>query len=253
MTIIKIRYKTLFLFQITDMSNSKARLFLIPNLIGDTMVDQVLPSALKDLVLTINNYIVEDIRNARRFLKKLNKDILIDSINFYELNKHSELSEIMSYLDICKDGTDVGLISEAGLPCVADPGNVIVKMAHEKGIRVVPLSGPSSLFMALMASGLNGQNFAFNGYIPVELSLRISKLKMLEHRSLKEGQSQIFMDTPYRNDKLFADLLSNLNSHTYLCVASNISCEDEFILTMTIEKWKKQKLELNKKPCIFII
>lgn len=145
------------------------------------------------------------------------------------------------------------MLSEAGLPCIADPGNVIVMMAHQKNIRVVPISGPSSLFMALMASGLNGQNFAFNGYIPVEVSLRVNKLKLLENRSVKEKQSQIFMDTPYRNDKLLDDILLNLNPHTYLCIASNISCEDEMIATKTIAEWKQGKPALNKKPCVFII
>jgi len=235
------------------MNASGARLYLIPNLIGDTSIDGVLPATLSTQVLEISHFIVEDVRNARRFLKKLNKDIVIDNLNFYELNQHTQPEEISKYLDVCSKGTSVGLISEAGLPCIADPGNVIVMMAHKKGIRVVPISGPSSIFMALMASGLNGQNFAFNGYIPVEQSLRVAKLKSLEIRSLKEKQSQIFMDTPYRNNKLFEDVLLNLNPQTYLCVALNISCEDELIITKTVGEWRKSKIDLNKKPCIFII
>lgn len=231
----------------------KANLFLIPNLIGDTEPDLVLPAGMYSRIKHIRHFIVEDIRTARRFLKKLDKEIVIDDLTFYELNKHSEPAEINKYLAVAESGSDVGLLSEAGLPCIADPGNVIVMQAHKKNIRVVPISGPSSLFMALMASGLNGQNFAFNGYVPVEVSLRITKLKMLESRSLKEKQSQIFMDTPYRNDKLLDDILSNLNPHTYLCIASNISCEDEMIATKTIADWKQNKPALNKKPCIFII
>lgn len=231
----------------------KANLYLIPNLIGDTEPELVLPSGLYSRIKHIKHFIVEDIRTARRFLKKLDKEIVIDDLTFYELNKHSEPSEIDKYLAVAESGSDVGLLSEAGLPCIADPGNVIVMQAHKKNIRVVPISGPSSLFMALMASGLNGQNFAFNGYVPVEVSLRIAKLKILENRSLRDGQSQIFMDTPYRNDKLLEDILSNLNPRTYLCIASNISCEDEMIATKTIADWKQNKPALNKKPCIFII
>jgi 16S rRNA (cytidine1402-2'-O)-methyltransferase len=231
----------------------KANLYLIPNLIGDTEPELVLPSGLYSLIKHIKHFIVEDIRTARRFLKKLDKEIVIDDLTFYELNKHSEPTEIDKYLAVAELGSDVGLLSEAGLPCIADPGNVIVMLAHKKNIRVVPISGPSSLFMALMASGLNGQNFAFNGYIPVEALLRINKLKLLENRSVRESQSQIFMDTPYRNDKLLDDILSNLNPRTYLCIASNISCEDEMIATKTIADWKQNKPALNKKPCIFII
>ncbi len=231
----------------------KSSLYLIPNLIGETEIKDVIPASVSEIVTKLKHFIVEDVRNARRFLKKLNKEIVIDDLMFYELNKHSNPKDISNYLNASLSGADIGMISEAGLPCIADPGNVIVKMAHEKGIRVVPLSGPSSIFMALMASGLNGQNFAFNGYIPIEASLRISNLKNLEHRSLKEKQSQIFMDTPFRNNKLFEDILLNLNPHTYLCVALNISCVDEMILTKTVAEWKKTKIDLNKKPCIFII
>lgn len=235
------------------MTVSAAKLYLIPNLIGDTSIDSVLPASLSTLVSQISYFIVEDLRNSRRFLKKLNKEIVIDSLKFYELNQHTNPEEIYDYLDVCSKGIDVGLISEAGLPCIADPGNVIVRMAHEKGIKVVPIAGPSSIFMALMSSGLNGQNFAFNGYINIEPKLRIRQLKLLENKSLREGQSQIFMDTPYRNNKLFKEILLNLNQDTYLCVASNISCENEFIMTKKIAEWKKINIDLDKKPCIFII
>lgn len=235
------------------MSSFTGKLYLIPNLIGDTPIDYVIPSFIKMKVTEIKYYIVENERNARRYLKKLNKEVIIDNLCFYELNKHTSETDIYSYLLECENGNDVGLLSDAGIPCVADPGNVIVKMAHNKGIRVIPLAGPSSIFMALMASGLNGQNFAFNGYIPIEKENRISKLKSLENRSKKENQSQIFMDTPYRNNKLLEDILLNMNNDTYLCIAYNISMPDEYIVTKRISEWKKITVDLNKKPCIFIV
>jgi len=233
--------------------NFKSCLYLIPNLIGATDVDDVLPKNLYSQISHIRHFIVEDIRNARRFLRSLSKDFVIDDLTFYELNKHTEIERIEDYLKVSEQGLDIGLLSEAGLPCVADPGNLIVQLAHKKNIRVKPLSGPSSIFMALMASGMNGQNFAFNGYLPIDNSQKISKIKSLEARSRKENQSQIFMDTPFRNDKLLSDLLSTLNPETYLCVASNISCEDEMIIRKKVADWKKINISLNKKPCIFII
>jgi len=235
------------------MVKANARLYLIPNLIGDTHTTDVLPLQVHKIVSSLRHYIVEDIRNARRFLKKLDADIQIDNLVFYELNKHTSQEEISGYLNVCSEGVNIGLISEAGLPCIADPGNQIVMLAHKTGVKVVPLSGPSSIFMALMASGLNGQNFAFNGYVNIEPKLRIKQLMMLENRSLRERQSQIFMDTPFRNNKLFSEMLSVLNPNTYLCVASNISCENELIMTKKISEWKKVDIDLNKKPCIFIL
>ncbi|HOZ30836.1 MAG TPA: SAM-dependent methyltransferase [Bacteroidales bacterium] len=235
------------------MNKTNSCLYLIPNLIGDTLTTDVLPLRVHNVVKSIRRFIVEDVRNVRRFLKKLDTDIVIDNLYFYELNKHTTQEEISGYLDVCNAREDVGLISEAGLPCIADPGNQIVMMAHKMGVKVIPLSGPSSIFMALMASGLNGQNFAFNGYINIEPKLRIKQLKILENKSLRQEQSQIFMDTPYRNNKLLNEILLNLNPDTYLCVASNISCENELILTKKIREWKKMKIDLDKKPCIFII
>ncbi len=235
------------------MNKLSSKLYLIPNLISDVDFNTVVPSSLPKIVEGISFFIVEDIRNARRYLRKLSKTISIDDLEFFELNKHTNIKDISSFLTPAIKGHDMGLISEAGLPCIADPGNVIVKMAHNNNIKVVPISGPSSIFMALMSSGLNGQNFAFNGYVPIEQHLRIKKLKELEKKAHKEKQSQIFMDTPYRNNKLFADMLEYLNSNTYLCVAVNISSEHEFIKTMKIADWKNKKIDLHKKPCIFII
>ncbi|MCF0205829.1 MAG: SAM-dependent methyltransferase, partial [Bacteroidales bacterium] len=202
---------------------SKGSLYLIPNKISDAELENVVPPQLAKIVPTIKHYIVEDVRTVRRYLRLLSKEVDIDSTQFYELNKHTLEGEISSYLSAAEQGENMGLISEAGLPCVADPGNVIVAMAHKKGIRVVPLVGPCSMMMALMASGLNGQNFAFNGYIPIEQHERAKKIRDLELRSRKEQQSQIFMDTPYRNNRLFDDLKSILSPQTLLCVASNIT------------------------------
>jgi len=230
-----------------------SKLYLIPNTISTNDINYVIPNFIKEKILEIKFYIVENIREARRYLKKLNKEINIEDLTFYELNKHTKDEDISNFLSEAENGNNFGLISDAGLPCIADPGNVIVKIAHQKNIKVVPLSGPSSIFMALMASGLNGQNFAFNGYIPIVQNDKILKIKQLEQRSKKENQSQIFMDTPYRNNKLFSDLLTTLNSETNLCIAFDITGENEFITTKKISEWKKQKINLDKKPCIFII
>lgn len=232
---------------------NKGILYLIPNKISEAPLNEVVPEHLVSLVPTIKHYIVEDIRTVRRYLRQLNKAVDIDSTTFYELNKHTEPTDILKYLDAAENGENVGLISEAGLPCIADPGNVIVALAHHKGIRVVPLVGPCSMMMALMASGLNGQNFAFNGYIPIDQPERTKKIRDLENRSRKEQQSQIFMDTPYRNNRLFDDLKNTLSPQTMLCIALNITSDDEFICTKTIAEWKREKIDLNKKPCIFII
>ena len=232
---------------------TQSKLYLIPNLISENDLDLVIPNSLKFKVLEIKHYIVENIREARRFLKKLNKEINIDDLIFYEINKNIDISEIENYLDEAKNGMDFGLISDAGLPCVADPGNLIVAKAHAKGIHVVPLVGPSSIFLALMASGLNGQNFAFNGYVPIDKIECTNKIKSLELRSKIEKQTQIFMDTPYRNNKLLDTLLNTLHFDTKLCIACNITATDEFIQTKSVYQWKTTKPDLNKKPCIFLI
>ena len=231
----------------------QSKLYLIPNLISENDIDFVIPNSLKIKILEIKHYIVENIREARRFLKKLNKEINIDELTFYEINKNIGIYEVENYLDETKNGIDFGLISDAGLPCVADPGNIIVAKAHEKGIKVVPCVGPSSIFLALMASGLNGQNFAFNGYLPIDKTECTNKIKSLELRSKIEKQTQIFMDTPYRNNKLLDLLLSTLQLDTKLCIACNITATDEFIQTKPIYQWKTTKPDLNKKPCIFLI
>lgn len=228
-------------------------LYLIPNLISNSKISNAIPALNTEIINSIEVFIVENIRDARRFLKKINPAIDINSLIFIEINKNEKFEDILMELSKIEDGKKIGLLSNAGLPCVADPGNIVVMWAHRNKIKVIPLVGPSSIFLALMASGLNGQNFAFNGYIPIEKKDRINKIKQLENRSKCENQTQIFMDTPYRNNNLLSDLLQNLSADTKLCIAYNIMEEDEFIDTKSIIEWGKIKIDLNKKPCIFLI
>lgn len=232
---------------------SQPSLFLIPVTLGETSIEQVLPAYNKDMILQINHFIVENIRTARRFLKKVDSSIDIDTLTFYELNKHTKAEEIGNYLLPLKEGKHVGVISEAGCPAIADPGADIVAIAQQKGYKVVPLVGPSSILMALMASGFNGQSFSFQGYLPVDSNERIKKIKNLEQRIYKEDQTQIFIETPYRNHKLAEDLIKNCTPSTKLCIAMNITCEDEYIKTLPVKNWTKQLPDMDKKPCIFLI
>jgi 16S rRNA (cytidine1402-2'-O)-methyltransferase len=230
-----------------------AKLFLIPNLLSESPWQNVLPTLNAEIITQISNFIVEDIRNARRFLKKVNREIDIDSLTFMELNKHTPELQKNSYLDIIREGNDMGIISEAGCPGVADPGAEIVKLAHKRNITVVPLVGPSSILLALMASGMNGQNFAFSGYIPVKKPERLKRIQQLENQALHQRQSQIFMETPYRNNHLLTDLLNTCQPGTLLCIAADITSENEMIKTKTISDWKKNPPNLEKKPVIFIL
>lgn len=228
-------------------------LYLIPNLISNSKISNAIPALNTEIINSIEVFIVENIREARRYLKKINSAIDINSLIFIEINKNEKFEDILMELNKIEDNKKIGLLSDAGLPCVADPGNIIVMWAHRNKIKVIPLVGPSSIFLALMASGLNGQNFAFNGYIPIEKKDRINKIKQLENRSKCENQTQIFMDTPYRNNNLLSDLLQNLSADTKLCIACNIMEEDEYIDTKSIIEWGKIKIDLNKKPCIFLL
>lgn len=228
-------------------------LYLIPNLISNSKISNAIPALNTEIINSIEVFIVENIREARRYLKKINSAININSLIFIEINKNEKFEDILMELNKIEDNKKIGLLSDAGLPCVADPGNIIVMWAHRNKIKVIPLVGPSSIFLALMASGLNGQNFAFNGYIPIEKKDRINKIKQLENRSKCENQTQIFMDTPYRNNNLLSDLLQNLSADTKLCIACNIMEEDEYIDTKSIIEWGKIKIDLNKKPCIFLL
>jgi 16S rRNA (cytidine1402-2'-O)-methyltransferase len=230
-----------------------AKLYLIPNLLSDSPWQQVLPAYNAEIINSINYFIVEEIRNARRFLKKVNRDINIDALTFMELNKHTPDLQKNSYLDFVRQGNDMGIISEAGCPGVADPGAEIVKLAHRRNITVVPLVGPSSILLALMASGLNGQNFAFTGYLPVKKPDRLKRIQQLENQAVQHRQSQIFMETPYRNGHLLNDLLSTCQPGTSLCIAADITSGNEMIKTRTIVEWKKNIPVLDKLPVIFIL
>jgi Predicted methyltransferases len=230
-----------------------ASLYLIPVPLGETSIEKVLPAYNKELILKIKYFIVENIRSARRFLKKTDPSINIDELTFFELNKHTDKQLLSNYLLPISQGFDVGIISEAGCPAIADPGADIVDIAQQKNIKVIPLVGPSSILMSLMASGFNGQSFAFQGYLPMENDERIKKIKQIEQRIYHEDQTQIFIETPFRNIKLVNDLIKTCRPSTKLCIAMNITCEDEFIKTLPIKNWSKHLPDMNKKPCIFLI
>ena len=228
-------------------------LYLIPTSLGETDLDRILPAYNNEIVNRLDFFIVEDVRTARRFLKKINPATDIDSKTFYVLNQHTRPEEISGFLKPLSEGREVGVISEAGCPAIADPGADVVAIAQEKGFKVVPLVGPSSILLALMASGFNGQSFAFNGYLPVQPADRTKDIKRLENRAHNEKQSQIFIETPYRNMKMLQDIISVCQPTTRLCIAADITLETEFIRTKTIRDWKKQLPDLNKRPCIFIL
>lgn len=228
--------------------------YLIPVTLGETSIEQVLPSYNHDIIVNIKHFIVENIRSARRFLKKVEKSIDIDELTFYELNRHTDRKFIAEYLEPIKNGQPVGIISEAGCPAIADPGADVVAIAQQKGYKVVPLVGPSSIIMSVMGSGFNGQSFAFNGYLPVEVPQRIKALKKLEAKVWNDKQTQLFIETPYRNGKMFDTIVQNLKPQTKLCVAAGITCPEEYIKTMTIAQWKKEKFpDLGKVPAIFLL
>ena len=231
----------------------KGKLYLIPTTLGENEPLEVMPYSVKTIVELLDHYIVENEKSARRFIKKITPKKIQSSLIMMKLDKYAKEIETRTYLDLCKQGVSIGLLSEAGVPAVADPGASMVKLAHEKGIQVVPLVGPSSILMALMASGLNGQNFAFNGYLPIDNSERKKGIKALEKLSMEKNQSQIFIETPYRNQKMFTDLKSVLSPGTLLCIAIDISLPKEFIKTYTIAHWKRQSPDLHKRPAIFII
>lgn len=231
----------------------QAALYLIPVTLGDTEIDRVLPSHNRNIIAGISHYVVENIRSARRFLRRSNPDIVIDNLTFYTLDEHTRPEEIASFLAPLREGKPVGVISEAGCPAIADPGADLVAIAQREGLKVVPLVGPSSILMSLMASGFNGQSFAFNGYLPVEPTERTRKIKQLEQRAYSEDQTQIFIETPYRNHKMIEELVKTCRPTTRLCVACDISCEGEEIHTRTIAQWKKAKYDIQKRPAIFLI
>lgn len=230
-----------------------ASLYLIPITLGETELSPVLPADNSTIILSLKYFIVENIRTARRFLKQVDKSMNIDELTFFELNKHTDIKAIGEYLKPLTDGHSVGIMSEAGCPGIADPGAEVVRLAHQKDLHIVPLVGPSSILLAMMASGMNGQNFAFNGYLPIKKNEKQQHLKMLEGRIFKENQSQVFIEAPYRNLQLLDDLLHCCAENTKLCIACNITCADEYIKTKTIAQWKKGIPDIQKKPAIFIL
>ena len=228
-------------------------LYLIPTRLGDNPPLEVLPLSIKKIVEDINHFIVENEKSARRFIKRISPKKSQSSLVIFSLNKFTDPSEVPAFLDPCLNGHPVGLLSEAGCPAIADPGSIVVQLAHDMNIRVVPLVGPSSILMAMMSSGMNGQNFAFNGYLPIDKKDRRQTLKRLERLSSDTGQSQIFIETPYRNNQLLNDIFQNLNPGTRLCIACDISLPSEFIKTRTVNEWNRDVPDLNKRPAIFII
>lgn len=235
------------------MEGKRGRLFLIPSPLGENDPAEVIPAPVLKSLEGFRTFVVEEVRTARRYLSKAGLKGHIGELEFHELNEHTEQAEIEGYIKLFDNGNDVALISEAGLPAVADPGAQLVALAHRNGIEVIPAVGPSSLMLALMASGLNGQSFAFCGYIPAKTDERRSRLKTLEKVSGQLHQTQILIETPYRNDSLFADILAVCSPSVKVCVAANIKMPDAYIRTMSISQWKKQGIVIGKRPCVFLI
>jgi 16S rRNA (cytidine1402-2'-O)-methyltransferase len=232
---------------------SIGKLYLIPTTLGEMNPDDVLPQTVKRAIDFIDEYIVENEKTARKFIKSVNPEKIQASLKISTLNNHTEKAEFNTMIQSCLQGKNIGLMSEAGCPGVADPGAVIVKIAHEKGIQVIPLVGPSSILLAMMGSGMNGQSFAFNGYLPIDKSEKKTALKSFEKLSQDKNQSQIFIETPYRNNKLLEDVLQTLQPSTHLCIATDITLPTEYIKTHLVSEWKKINVDLHNRPTIFII
>ncbi|MEY8848736.1 SAM-dependent methyltransferase [Psychroserpens sp. XS_ASV72] len=235
------------------MNPNFGKLYLIPTRLGDNPPLEVLPISVKKIIEMVDHYIVENEKTARRFIKKIDSRKQQSTLTFEVLNKYTQPEELPRFLDACKNGKPMGLLSEAGCPGIADPGADIVKLAHENNIQVVPLVGPSSIILALMSSGMNGQSFAFNGYIPIDKAERKAHLKKMERLSKEQNQTQLFIETPYRNNKVLEDICSVLHPQTRVCVACDITLPSEYIKTLTIKEWKNTKVDLHKRPAIFII
>ena len=232
---------------------STGKLYLIPSPLGENDPAEVIPAPVLKSLEGFGTFVVEEIRTARRYLSKAGLKGRIGELQFFELNEHTDQATIEGYVRLFDNGNDVALISEAGLPAVADPGAQLVSLAHKHGIEVIPAVGPSSLMLALMASGLNGQSFAFCGYIPAKTEERRNRLRTIEKVSGQLKQTQILIETPYRNDSLFNDILSVCNASTKVCVAANITMPDAYIKTKKVGEWKKEGLTIGKRPCVFLI
>ena len=228
-------------------------LYLLPSPLGEGDPKQVIPSGVMELLPALDCFFAEELRTVRRYLSKAGLKGRLDSVRMYELNEHTGAEQIEGYMKLFDNGNDVALVSEAGLPAVADPGAQLVALAHERGIEVVPAVGPSSLMLALMASGLNGQNFAFCGYLPAKSDERRSRLKAIEKVSAISGQTQIFIETPYRNDAMLKDILEICHPMTRLCIAADLTLPEALIRTKSISEWKKTDIAIGKRPCVFLL
>jgi 16S rRNA (cytidine1402-2'-O)-methyltransferase len=242
----------IYIFTGININNLTGRIFLIPVTLGGEDYLQVIPEKVIDLTKSLRYFVVEDLRSARRYLRLIDKDFPINDSVFYELNKHTNETEIVHYLEPVLKGSDLGVMSETGMPAIADPGAKLISLAHQKKIIVTPLSGPSSIILALIASGLNGQHFSFNGYLPVKPTERSARLRELEKRS-REGYAQIFMETPYRNQRMLESIITTCQNDTKLCIASDLTLPSESIRTMKISAWKKNLPRINDKLVIFVL
>ena len=230
----------------------KGRLYMIPVYLGDSGRELTIPGRVLDIALSLRLFAVEEVRTARRFLRAVDKSFPIDESQFYSIGKHSSPGDLNAFFDKITEGADAGVMSEAGMPGIADPGAMVAAEAHRRGIKVVPLTGPSSIMLGLAASGLNGQSFAFAGYLPIPQDERTRAIKELERRS-SEGQTQIFIETPFRNDKMFADIVGTCRLSTMLCVACDITTDSESIVTMSVADWKKVKVSLTDRQVVFLL
>jgi 16S rRNA (cytidine1402-2'-O)-methyltransferase len=228
-------------------------LYLIPTFLSESALSQTISPFNTDVIKGISEFIVEELKSARRFLRSVGYQRDFNEVLFFELNEHTHLSEIDDYLQPLINGKNMGLISEAGTPCVADPGADLVLLAHRNNIKVVPLNGPNSILLALMASGLNGQAFTFHGYLPVDKNERKLALRSIEKEAGLSGKTQIFIETPYRNNQLFEAITNTCNPELKLCIACNINSQDEFINTLSLNEWKKSVPDLHKKPAVFLL
>ncbi len=235
------------------MKATTGKLYLIPTTLGETAPLEVLPISVKKVVSELDTFIVENEKSARRFIKSIGSPVPQDQLNLHVLNKYTPQEDLPKFLTMAQNGGNVGLMSEAGMPAIADPGSNIIEIAHRRGIRVVPLVGPSSIIMALISSGFNGQNFAFNGYLPIEKKERKQSIKRLEKQSLQNNQTQIFIETPYRNMALLHDLVNYTFPETRICLATDISLPSEEIITKTSEEWSRDFPDIHKKPTVFLI
>ena len=231
----------------------KGKLYLIPNVLAENTAQQVISPQVKEVIRNTGHFLVEDLRTARRYISSLKLGITIEDLQMEILDKKTREHQVKELMRPILQGKDMGIISEAGCPGIADPGALAVAFAHQKGIQVIPLSGPSSMFLALMASGFNGQSFAFVGYIPIDKKARIEAIKQLESDSLRYSRTQIFMETPFRNNHLLEDLKNALHPNTRLCIAKNLTDQHELIQSKTIAEWKKTKIDLHKVPTVFLV